>query len=154
MAVPLKSIALLVSVPFTSGSSLQLTRRLCKVLQIVFQFPLHRDPRCNRYYFELLLSSAMFQFPLHRDPRCNASTPWRIRQRRSVSVPFTSGSSLQLKSIERSNVIYMFQFPLHRDPRCNSVNLLRSAAISAFQFPLHRDPRCNTLREYLAEKQE
>ena len=36
-----------VSVPFTSGSSLQLLFILKSSSFFVFQFPLHRDPRCN-----------------------------------------------------------------------------------------------------------
>ena len=39
----------IVSVPFTSGSSLQLQRLLPCTKPIEFQFPLHRDPRCNRH---------------------------------------------------------------------------------------------------------
>ena len=37
----------------------------------------------------------MFQFPLHRDPRCNAFQDRQEVLSRKVSVPFTSGSSLQ-----------------------------------------------------------
>ncbi len=86
----------LVSVPFTSGSSLQ--QRLYTILSpailrfsslyigilaatgtlflgvpglIGFQFPLHRDPRCNWAHMADLDVRSMFQFPLHRDPRCN-----------------------------------------------------------------------------------
>ncbi len=132
-----------VSVPFTSGSSLQ--HKMCRIIDTVsqFQFPLHRDPRCNQdtlskmtaatgfssLYIGILAATDailfevkeeyLFQFPLHRDPRCNLD-------RRAVG---TSPSS--------------FQFPLHRDPRCNIRDIALMADIMLFQFPLHRDPRCN-----------
>ena len=90
-----------VSVPFTSGSSLQQFAELqFDKLELQFQFPLHRDPRCNL--------STSFQ-PIFR----------------SVSVPFTSGSSLQLgKLLAETTAVLMFQFPLHRDPRCNILMMM------------------------------
>jgi len=109
-----------VSVPFTSGSSLQ--RSPPSQLHIPlssFQFPLHRDPRCNRIATVLTSQSIRFQFPLHRDPRCN-----------------------QVASLDRG-VPAEFQFPLHRDPRCNMGMPKHMEEDSKFQFPLHRDPRCN-----------
>jgi len=44
---------------------------MLNILPSKFQFPLHRDPRCNELepYDEEVES--LFQFPLHRDPRCN-----------------------------------------------------------------------------------
>ena len=36
-----------------------------------FQFPLHRDPRCNWHGWYRVQGRPPFQFPLHRDPRCN-----------------------------------------------------------------------------------
>ena len=42
-----------------------------------------------------LALSSMFQFPLHRDPRCNREWNYTHSSRSAVSVPFTSGSSLQ-----------------------------------------------------------
>ena len=110
-----------VSVPFTSGSSLQpsLKRVICGNM-ILFQFPLHRDPRCNRLtcrglrmgncfsslYIGILAATDnfhsgyhfwrnSFQFPLHRDPRCNCFNTLAKCFKALVSVPFTSGSSLQ-----------------------------------------------------------
>ena len=76
-----------------------------------------------------------FQFPLHRDPRCNAGKGGTGCGGYCVSVPFTSGSSLQPRSHGRSSSfasvsvpftsvsythldVYKRQ-PLHRDPRCN-----------------------------------
>ena len=65
------------------------------VFLLAFQFPLHRDPRCNDESSNVPAStSGEFQFPLHRDPRCNFLPAHRAR-RVFVSVPFTSGSSLQ-----------------------------------------------------------
>jgi len=65
--------------------------------QWTFQFPLHRDPRCNCQVVQVRLHSreVMFQFPLHRDPRCNSDKIQTPGKRKQVSVPFTSGSSLQ-----------------------------------------------------------
>ena len=60
-----------------------------------FQFPLHRDPRCNQGVLDLVVEDDTFQFPLHRDPRCNRSTRHTMLRQQFVSVPFTSGSSLQ-----------------------------------------------------------
>ncbi len=133
-----------VSVPFTSGSSLQHLSRSSTTRQsrcfsslyigilaattklvhdiiewVAFQFPLHRDPRCNNPIEFTVPRAVLFQFPLHRDPRCNlhsmilcgtvvsfsslyigilAATCTRLSDPliAEVSVPFTSGSSLQL----------------------------------------------------------
>jgi len=155
-----------VSVPFTSGSSLQLIPLRVHILIQMFQFPLHRDPRCNLARIMSRRNSSMFQFPLHRDPRCNSFTKpcpcflyrfsslyigilaatikvgsihifnasfsslyigilaatrlsYIVPRVYIVSVPFTSGSSLQQRTVTASALIRVFQFPLHRDPRCN-----------------------------------
>jgi len=64
-------------------------------ITIAFQFPLHRDPRCNGETTGKQQMKFLFQFPLHRDPRCNITVyPWSVTE-------------------------LTFQFPLHRDPRCN-----------------------------------
>jgi len=85
-----------------------------------FQFPLHRDPRCNRFRPCICASNSTFQFPLHRDPRCNGPRQRRRNRPNRVSVPFTSGSSLQRQAMPVfSDSASKFQFPLHRDPRCN-----------------------------------
>jgi len=109
-----------------------------------------------------------FQFPLHRDPRCNKVRKKDKNYTINVSVPFTSGSSLQLPGTKRPTLLKPFQFPLHRDPRCNmfcwySLQIAKEVSVPftsgsslqlemrsrpapappAFQFPLHRDPRCN-----------
>ncbi len=93
-----------VSVPFTSGSSLQ--RRGCggvRKRRWLFQFPLHRDPRCNYIRRRCRCPCLQFQFPLHRDPRCNAGKGGTGCGGYCVSVPFTSGSSLQPRSHGRSS---------------------------------------------------
>ena len=133
-----------VSVPFTSGSSLQPAGAQAKaeaaagfsslyigilaatekalnlaLNKIQFQFPLHRDPRCNKNLLVALGAVCQFQFPLHRDPRCNTAAGGVAYAKNSVSVPFTSGSSLQRRSRSWNRRIGAFQFPLHRDPRCN-----------------------------------
>ena len=133
-----------------------------------FQFPLHRDPRCNNSHAPLVIMFNLFQFPLHRDPRCNPTSLCCPYHNSTVSVPFTSGSSLQLEIPKTGFLIStVFQFPLHRDPRCNvltlwiwscrkrvSVPFTSGSSLQPdrdeeygiavkFQFPLHRDPRCN-----------
>ncbi len=99
-----------VSVPFTSGSSLQLFEGAgSRQGSPGFQFPLHRDPRCNSFcYLLLLLVLMLFQFPLHRDPRCNKRSGVTFDGQYIVSVPFTSGSSLQLmknSTVSRQNLV-------------------------------------------------
>jgi len=102
------SILPTVSVPFTSGSSLQ--PGFCAALypDVLFQFPLHRDPRCNIFDCDIALPDAL------------------------VSVPFTSGSSLQPACFCLPLPILSFQFPLHRDPRCNRNAKLAKVACQCF----------------------
>jgi len=133
-----------VSVPFTSGSSLQPVNLNVSAWILEFQFPLHRDPRCNKYAWFEEVDQFAFQFPLHRDPRCNSSQPLAFNHVAGyVSVPFTSGSSLQRGGSPPWQKWLWFQFPLHRDPRCNLGQSESSVYGRTFQFPLHRDPRCN-----------
>jgi len=164
-----------VSVPFTSGSSLQLRPSRSSAFCIMFQFPLHRDPRCNAlqmrettccFWVSVPFTSgsslqlmwltpvaiaATFQFPLHRDPRCNlfdASYPsWASR---FVSVPFTSGSSLQLGVILHSSHQSSVSVPFTSGSSLQRLVQARSCTIRRFQFPLHRDPRCNSMSRTLA----
>ena len=75
----------------------------------MFQFPLHRDPRCNCRPFLAVLFAKAFQFPLHRDPRCNRKKDKNYTINRKVSVPFTSGSSLQL-SLDRVKAMLSASF--------------------------------------------
>ena len=109
----------------------------------MFQFPLHRDPRCNTYdlsadaevvgfsslYIGILAATGM-SYSLHQALYCFSSlyigilaaTPQSNSEGffiARVSVPFTSGSSLQRKVALIIDEVQMFQFPLHRDPRCN-----------------------------------
>jgi len=137
----------MVSVPFTSGSSLQLVLSSgVGVILFQFQFPLHRDPRCNLLLPGLPASCPGFQFPLHRDPRCNQP------RSKSVEAGNLGFSSLYIGILAATRYslpvqlrcLLKFQFPLHRDPRCNN-NDSRFAIreVGMFQFPLHRDPRCN-----------
>ena len=111
----------IVSVPFTSGSSLQPSVAVPHHSVLQFQFPLHRDPRCNHcgendrnqvyatrfssLYIGILAATPFFSFVFFTMT--------------VVSVPFTSGSSLQLLQAFEPVIQTMFQFPLHRDPRCN-----------------------------------
>ena len=50
-----------VSVPFTSGSSLQLFLWYTLIAPGTFQFPLHRDPRCN-FYRRSYLNNVHYRF--------------------------------------------------------------------------------------------
>jgi len=186
----------MVSVPFTSGSSLQL--KFCLIPGILaecfsslyigilaathtfqsgecegflFQFPLHRDPRCNsnRELYDLIQETARFsslyigilaatqpppatqgvvwfQFPLHRDPRCNKVHVEEGCGEIRVSVPFTSGSSLQPKSTTspaRGPVCFS---SLYIGILAATYHFLTRNEKTKFQFPLHRDPRCNATR--------
>ena len=141
------ALAYWVSVPFTSGSSLQ---QLYKTKEF------RRLPQCfSSLYIGILAATPpagdsawfviAFQFPLHRDPRCNSGTTLVAAKELGVSVPFTSGSSLQQEQPEIGvkQCRLPFQFPLHRDPRCNAGKKIRVEEKRMFQFPLHRDPRCN-----------
>jgi len=160
-----------VSVPFTSGSSLQLITQVLKPIDSPFGNSFSSlyigILAATQRFFNGEVELHLFQFPLHRDPRCNsmfqipavlrvcfsslyigilAATCSECSNRlvSSVSVPFTSGSSLQPDSDSDSDSDSRFQFPLHRDPRCNDIVSTDCAPLrNEFQFPLHRDPRCN-----------
>ena len=135
-----------------------------------FQFPLHRDPRCNEIRRVYELGLMKFQFPLHRDPRCNFDVYSNSSLHQHVSVPFTSGSSLQPaaaigplllvgvsvpftsgSSLQQGQIINM-----KKRTRFSSlyIGILAATDIPTyhpddyymFQFPLHRDPRCNEIR--------
>ena len=182
-----------VSVPFTSGSSLQrivqnkvggesgegfsslyigilaATAIINKIKpgSSLFQFPLHRDPRCNLAIRTVFLTASTFQFPLHRDPRCNSCNLPNHLPSPCVSVPFTSGSSLQREIFiplipllvcfsslyigilaatsgqrdggSRQKVSVPFTSGSSLQPKPWRATVLHPG----FQFPLHRDPRCN-----------
>ena len=133
-----------VSVPFTSGSSLQLEEYIEKLLEAKVSVPFTSGSSLQLYLLPHLLSPhSLFQFPLHRDPRCNKVNDMEAARSSRVSVPFTSGSSLQLHDADLVVLDDVFQFPLHRDPRCNQYQFGWWGKQLAFQFPLHRDPRCN-----------
>ena len=132
-----------VSVPFTSGSSLQHADNLANKLKKAFQFPLHRDPRCN---FGRLLSAPGhpgFQFPLHRDSRCNRWGRSSMTSSSKFQFPLHRDPRCNRENWPHAIAIIMFQFPLHRDPRCNAADQQTTWVCVWFQFPLHRDPRCN-----------
>jgi len=126
------------------------------VITCQFQFPLHRDPRCNQSTIANSVFHLLFQFPLHRDPRCNLGGKW------APSATYGSFSSLYIGILAATwaaiagfiigtcfSSLYIgilaatifgrgyrlcrswFQFPLHRDPRCNSVaKMVRPIAVS------------------------
>jgi len=148
--------SLIVSVPFTSGSSLQL------LLSALRRLPLDSF---SSLYIGILAATR----PRHRQAfghivsvpfTSGSSLQRRCRNRgrewggsfsslyigilaatlphgmgtvgRKVSVPFTSGSSLQRESNKNNRFVLRFQFPLHRDPRCNSLSQAVTAAHKCF----------------------
>ena len=84
-----------------------------------------------------------FQFPLHRDPRCNEDAQTQEAEE-GVSVPFTSGSSLQPQPLALSHVAGYVSVPFTSGSSLQRWGLEDTTyIITEFQFPLHRDPRCN-----------
>ena len=163
----------LVSVPFTSGSSLQPLLSHLPNIAVQHSF--------SSLYIGILAATsvghlrpypaAVFQFPLHRDPRCNGQ--WRIRSstKHTVSVPFTSGSSLQQMLRDNIGILFTVSVPFTSGSSLQlnfifyytisdesvsvpftsgsslqlNVNGNSHSRVVKFQFPLHRDPRCNSL---------
>ena len=91
-----------------------------------------------------------FQFPLHRDPRCNLGRRCIKRTKAKVSVPFTSGSSLQpvCSPDRRFRIPHVVSVPFTSGSSLQHIQMSRSHPNPQFQFPLHRDPRCNVMDEY------
>ena len=159
-----------VSVPFTSGSSLQQIYSYCdtvKAIEECFSSLYIGILAATRYGRLVAAPGRLFQFPLHRDPRCNGPDGRWMACNIHVSVPFTSGSSLQPPKGPRGRFPFGVSVPftsgssLQRIPRSipaiptgvsvpftsgsslQPAPLAASVSASAFQFPLHRDPRCN-----------
>jgi len=158
-----------VSVPFTSGSSLQ------RIVQN--KVGGESGEGFSSLYIGILAATAiinkikpgssLFQFPLHRDPRCNSCNLPNHLPSPCVSVPFTSGSSLQREIFiplipllvcfsslyigilaatsgqrdggSRQKVSVPFTSGSSLQPKPWRATVLHPG----FQFPLHRDPRCN-----------
>ena len=132
-----------------------------------FQFPLHRDPRCNRRLLRRDIRLPWFQFPLHRDPRCNQILSNLVGADHGFSSLYIGILAATAGVSDSQLYKQAFQFPLHRDPRCNNglfnvayevacfsslyIGILAATPVFclllgttlSFQFPLHRDPRCN-----------
>ena len=134
----------------------------------MFQFPLHRDPRCNvssmsfslaalsfsSLYIGILAATVtstvstliynLFQFPLHRDPRCNLWSVKKFREFKRFSSLYIGILAATYKRI-RANIYASDSFS------SLYIGILAATALSItiainllmFQFPLHRDPRCN-----------
>ena len=115
----------------------------------MFQFPLHRDPRCNAHRLVYMGTSPTFQFPLHRDPRCNQDGQNSPARQVCFSSLYIGILAATLFSVSPHSSQTEFQFPLHRDPRCNRSPAPCLGRLPWFQFPLHRDPRCNKGRPRL-----
>ena len=112
--------AFCVSVPFTSGSSLQPSVFPFLLGQdFTFQFPLHRDPRCNYEPSDFDLRQCKVSVPFTSGSSLQRGRCTGKIRKVPVSVPFTSGSSLQQFLRLLFYQSFPFQFPLHRDPRCN-----------------------------------
>jgi len=133
-----------VSVPFTSGSSLQQgpsscprsTKRCFSSLYIGILAATRLRSciipfvQCFSSLYIGILAATVLLFHARR-PNSSVSVPFtsgsslqrldgpRKEETPCVSVPFTSGSSLQQKTLTRYCGRRWFQFPLHRDPRCN-----------------------------------
>ena len=89
----------------------------------------------------------MFQFPLHRDPRCNQSWDMTFKDTKSFSSLYIGILAATKRTPVGQYEPSRFQFPLHRDPRCNVLQYFENIDDKVkFQFPLHRDPRCNLFR--------
>ena len=85
-----------------------------------------------------------FQFPLHRDPRCNEGENGKMgKTGRCFSSLYIGILAATEAGITSCLNLEKFQFPLHRDPRCNPLYTKTPSVGLEFQFPLHRDPRCN-----------
>jgi len=85
-----------VSVPFTSGSSLQQSSYHKRVILELFQFPLHRDPRCNLIFSDTSIRATSVSVPFTSGSSLQLAVgTGQQQQKTNVSVPFTSGSSLQ-----------------------------------------------------------
>ena len=155
-----------------------------------FQFPLHRDPRCNwptlrrekrlpcfsSLYIGILaatilsltwltspcsfsslyigiLAATESAFLAQFEHRCfsslyigilAATTPmWYSRLPKFVSVPFTSGSSLQQGFLNKNNKSFRVSVPFTSGSSLQPMTSAPVRVMWLFQFPLHRDPRCN-----------
>mgnify|MGYP006914494757 CR=1 FL=1 len=75
-----------------------------------FQFPLHRDPRCNivgNYFRFIIVSFSSLYIGILAATPCRCAS---IQTVLAVSVPFTSGSSLQRKKSRMEPVVVMDGF--------------------------------------------
>jgi len=113
-----------VSVPFTSGSSLQLGQAL-KASSSTERFSsLYIGIlAATEYRNEPKVITKEFQFPLHRDPRCNRVLIPYLDAEGSFSSLYIGILAATCSCGGDSSVVSMFQFPLHRDPRCNPSNM-------------------------------
>mgnify|MGYP001064583489 CR=1 FL=1 len=156
-----------VSVPFTSGSSLQLLLPTRIPIVYLFQFPLHRDPRCNLLKPRSSLAEWNVSVPFTSGSSLQhykTASVWKLIYGFSslyigilaatlpsgllhvsinVSVPFTSGSSLQLYIHPQRPAKSAVSVPFTSGSSLQLDKLRLLARWAMFQFPLHRDPRCN-----------
>ena len=110
-----------------------------------FQSPIRRGGRCNRLAaLEALLQQA-FQSPIRRGGRCNAWQCWVMWAVVAVSVPYSSGRSLQFgNSVVASFTGEWFQSPIRRGGRCNIRYDQQYYSAELFQSPIRRGRRCNS----------
>ena len=162
----------ILSVPFSSGFTLQPSAHQATADAVkVFQFPFHRDSLCNvKQRFGRVLVQPFFQFPFHRDSLCNRSSSSNSSSNRALSVPFSSGFTLQRALWQRPGVSnatlsvpFSSGFTLQHKVYLPSENNYRlsvpfssgftlqppsipsnmSSGTPGFQFPFHRDSLCN-----------
>ena len=134
----------LVSVPFTSGSSLQHTNACRWGVQVCVSVPFTSGSS-----LQLGLSVVLGRMSYVSVPFTSGSSlqPYGVGQVRAAKIGFSSlyiGILAATPSIRPTPpAVVSFQFPLHRDPRCNNLCHIIACHSQEFQFPLHRDPRCN-----------
>src|SRR5579884_4042441 len=90
------SLRTIISVPSSSGKSLQHVLSCCeRDSHSRFQSPLHRGNHFNKLFLMRRLPAARFQSPLHRGNHFNYSSSPIKMTKYNISVPSSSGKSLQ-----------------------------------------------------------
>src|SRR5581483_6580743 len=159
------------SVPSSSGNTLQHRLLASQIAMSLFQSPLHRGILCNGYsaggkalesaafsplfireYSATRLDRArrrdagIFQSPLHRGILCNKrrSLADKLKLQQSFSPLFIGEYSATPTNPREARNRTSFQSPLHRGILCNGAKAGRDhAAPGGFQSPLHRGILCN-----------
>ena len=88
-------VSVAVSVPYSSGQSLQCEKPRLVARLGEFQSPIRRGSRCNPFLPAATPGRPVFQSPIRRGRRCNAEARRARRAGTGVSVPYLSGQALQ-----------------------------------------------------------